>query len=306
MLPSCAAVLCCRPVLPSCAAVLCCRHVLPSCAAVLGRRPLLPSNNPPIPLSPTRVASPTPTGVSLRAEPAVSQRHHLRSTRPGPQHGAAQQQLLSSIVLPSPPCPWPPPFPPPYLPEAAWMYEAEQRNSAGQALVWEYEVEARAEDLLARFRGMAHAAGITCHAVSRKAGDARAELCEAVERQAIELLVVGSRGLGAISRAMLGSVSDYLIHNASCPVRRNGWPAPRVVSGDVAGQVLATRVLPPSAEAPLLPLVSPHRGDVPPPAPAAQSAPSEGTHSEGAGVAQPEAEHGGRGEPRYKVRPAIR
>ncbi|CAI7792516.1 unnamed protein product [Closterium sp. NIES-53] len=44
--------------------------------------------------------------------------------------------------------------------------------------------------------------------VSRKAGDARAELCEAVERQAIELLVVGSRGLGAISRwvAVLGSV----------------------------------------------------------------------------------------------------
>ncbi|CAI5958913.1 unnamed protein product [Closterium sp. NIES-64] len=102
--------------------------------------------------------------------------------------------------------------------EAAWMYEAEQRNSTGQALVWEYEVEARAEDLLARFRGMAHAAGITCHAVSRSAGDARAELCEAVERQAIELLVVGSRGLGAVSRAMLGSVSDYLIHNASCPV----------------------------------------------------------------------------------------
>ncbi|CAI5493387.1 unnamed protein product [Closterium sp. Naga37s-1] len=102
--------------------------------------------------------------------------------------------------------------------EAAWMYDAEQRNSAGQALVWEYEVEARAEDLLARFRGMAHAAGITCHAVSRKANDARTELCEAVERQAIELLVVGSRGLGAVSRAMLGSVSDYLIHNAACPV----------------------------------------------------------------------------------------
>ncbi|GJP35983.1 hypothetical protein CLOM_g10035 [Closterium sp. NIES-68] len=102
--------------------------------------------------------------------------------------------------------------------EAAWMSEAAQGNSSGQALVWEYEVEERAEALLTKCRGMAHAAGVTCHAVSRKADDARMELCEAVERQAVELLVVGSRGLGPMSRAMLGSVSDYLIHNATCPV----------------------------------------------------------------------------------------
>ncbi|CAI5530563.1 unnamed protein product [Closterium sp. Naga37s-1] len=153
--------------------------------------------------------------------------------------------------------------------EAAWMYEAEQRNSAGQALVWEYEVEARAEDLLARFRGMAHAAGITCHAVSRKAGDARAELCEAVERQAIELLVVGSRGLGAVSRDGGGATG----HRAA----RGGLPrAGRRVQG---------------AEWQTIELLLVGSGGL---------GPCQGTHSEGAGVARSEAEHGGRGEPRYK------
>ncbi|TVU49863.1 hypothetical protein EJB05_01202 [Eragrostis curvula] len=49
-------------------------------------------------------------------------------------------------------------------------------------------------------------------------GDARNVLCEAVERHRAEMLVVGSRGYGAIKRAVLGSVSDYCIHHAHCTV----------------------------------------------------------------------------------------
>ncbi|XP_062212426.1 universal stress protein A-like protein [Phragmites australis] len=49
-------------------------------------------------------------------------------------------------------------------------------------------------------------------------GDAKEVICQAVERMQAGLLVLGSRGLGKIKRAFLGSVSDYLTHHAGCPV----------------------------------------------------------------------------------------
>ncbi|KAG8062608.1 hypothetical protein GUJ93_ZPchr0003g17350 [Zizania palustris] len=49
-------------------------------------------------------------------------------------------------------------------------------------------------------------------------GDAKEAICQAVEDMNADLLVLGSRGLGKIKRAFLGSVSDYLVHHASCPV----------------------------------------------------------------------------------------
>lgn len=49
-------------------------------------------------------------------------------------------------------------------------------------------------------------------------GDPRNVLCEAVEKHHASILVVGSHGYGAIKRAVLGSVSDYLAHHAHCTV----------------------------------------------------------------------------------------
>ncbi|XP_020888315.1 uncharacterized protein LOC9318822 isoform X2 [Arabidopsis lyrata subsp. lyrata] len=49
-------------------------------------------------------------------------------------------------------------------------------------------------------------------------GDAKEMICEAVEQMHVDLLVVGSRGLGKIKRAFLGSVSDYCAHHANCPI----------------------------------------------------------------------------------------
>ncbi|CAA2934904.1 universal stress -like isoform X1 [Olea europaea subsp. europaea] len=49
-------------------------------------------------------------------------------------------------------------------------------------------------------------------------GDPKDRICRAIDEMNIDLLVVGSRGLGQIKRAFLGSVSDYCAHHAKCAV----------------------------------------------------------------------------------------
>ncbi|XP_057745654.1 universal stress protein PHOS34-like [Arachis stenosperma] len=49
-------------------------------------------------------------------------------------------------------------------------------------------------------------------------GDPREMICQAAEQVHVDLLVVGSRGLGTISRLFIGSVSDYCAHNAKVPI----------------------------------------------------------------------------------------
>jgi nucleotide-binding universal stress UspA family protein len=49
-------------------------------------------------------------------------------------------------------------------------------------------------------------------------GDAGAALCDLARERAASAIVMGSRGRGGIKRALLGSVSDYVVRNAPCPV----------------------------------------------------------------------------------------
>ncbi|CAA3017803.1 universal stress protein PHOS34-like [Olea europaea var. sylvestris] len=49
-------------------------------------------------------------------------------------------------------------------------------------------------------------------------GDAREKICESVESIPLECLVIGNRGLGKIKRAIMGSVSNYVVNNATCPI----------------------------------------------------------------------------------------
>ncbi|KAJ4705475.1 Universal stress protein A [Melia azedarach] len=49
-------------------------------------------------------------------------------------------------------------------------------------------------------------------------GDPKDMICQAAEEVHVDLLVVGSRGLGKIKRALLGSVSDYCAHHVVCPI----------------------------------------------------------------------------------------
>ncbi|KNA04101.1 hypothetical protein SOVF_202790 [Spinacia oleracea] len=49
-------------------------------------------------------------------------------------------------------------------------------------------------------------------------GEPKEVICQLAEQKHVDLLVVGSRGLGMLKRAFLGSVSDYCTHHAHCPV----------------------------------------------------------------------------------------
>ena len=49
-------------------------------------------------------------------------------------------------------------------------------------------------------------------------GDPDKEIIRTAEALDVGLIVIGSRGLGAISRALLGSVSDSVVRHAHCPV----------------------------------------------------------------------------------------
>ncbi|KAI7753686.1 hypothetical protein M8C21_010470 [Ambrosia artemisiifolia] len=49
-------------------------------------------------------------------------------------------------------------------------------------------------------------------------GDPREKLCEAVDNIPLDYLVIGNRGLGKLKRAIMGSVSNYVVNHSTCPV----------------------------------------------------------------------------------------
>ncbi|KAF6160551.1 hypothetical protein GIB67_019491 [Kingdonia uniflora] len=49
-------------------------------------------------------------------------------------------------------------------------------------------------------------------------GDPREKICEAIDKIPLSCLIIGNRGLGRIKRALLGSVSNHVVNNGTCPV----------------------------------------------------------------------------------------
>mgnify|MGYP000436062324 CR=1 FL=1 len=60
-------------------------------------------------------------------------------------------------------------------------------------------------------------AGLACETLY-EIGDPRTTILEVAKREDVDLLVMGSRGLGAVKRLLLGSVSEYVMHHATCSV----------------------------------------------------------------------------------------
>jgi nucleotide-binding universal stress UspA family protein len=49
-------------------------------------------------------------------------------------------------------------------------------------------------------------------------GEAKYIIGRIAQEENCDLIVVGSHGYGRVERALLGSVSDYVVHRAQCPV----------------------------------------------------------------------------------------
>jgi nucleotide-binding universal stress UspA family protein len=82
-------------------------------------------------------------------------------------------------------------------------------------------------------------------------GDAAAEICRAAGNLPADLIVVGAHDRGWLSRLLLGSVSDDVVHRARCPVLVVGHEETRASSA--TGPSSDSAASPPSAEEPAPP-----------------------------------------------------
>ncbi|KAJ3257076.1 hypothetical protein HDU77_002875 [Chytriomyces hyalinus] len=71
--------------------------------------------------------------------------------------------------------------------------------------------------LLKKYTDLLHAKNFATKAMAVK-GNPKQEIVREVEALKADCLIVGSRGMNAVSRAFLGSVSQYAAHHCDCPV----------------------------------------------------------------------------------------
>ncbi len=56
------------------------------------------------------------------------------------------------------------------------------------------------------------------HKMLRHEGHPGYRICEVAEKEHVNLVVMGTRGMGSVRRTVLGSVSDHVLHHLHVPV----------------------------------------------------------------------------------------
>jgi nucleotide-binding universal stress UspA family protein len=86
---------------------------------------------------------------------------------------------------------------------------------AGSQELLDREARKLLEAQLERMRDAAGASEAEAHLMSGRADE---EIVVLAEQMGADLVVMGSRGLGGVRRALIGSVSDSVARHAHCPV----------------------------------------------------------------------------------------
>src|SRR5215204_3745848 len=80
------------------------------------------------------------------------------------------------------------------------------------------EIEEMSRELLRKESWRVKAAGGTVAGSHLRMGQVALEIVALAEELQADLIVMGSRGLGGVRRALMGSVSDSVVRHAHCPV----------------------------------------------------------------------------------------
>ena len=80
------------------------------------------------------------------------------------------------------------------------------------------EIEEVSRELLRKQSLRVKAAGGTVAGTHLRMGEVALEIVALAEELQADLIVMGSRGLGGVRRALMGSVSDSVVRHAHCPV----------------------------------------------------------------------------------------
>ena len=80
------------------------------------------------------------------------------------------------------------------------------------------QIEEVSRELLRKQTWRVKAVGGTVAGAHLRMGEAALEIVALAEELQADLIVIGSRGLGGVRRALIGSVSDSVVRHAHCPV----------------------------------------------------------------------------------------